>query len=318
MSAPQLPPLPATLPTSQAEWQAVVNIFQQWQALLNGLLPPAPNGYSATFKTGQLRFTGPNGTVTQDINFEVGTNLPNPSGAPGAALFLGSGGGSFTASISGTQMTVTSVPGGTVIPLGAKITGTSVATGTYVTSVPGGGDRSSSAGVYTVSVSQTVASETMAASVSFNLLTDAPYDDFTPGNDFIFSAGESDGAQPGGNFTILGGGSASGSGGTAQWQGGTSTSGPGGPAVLQGGNSTSGIPGDAFVSGGQAGSQGANVHLIMTTVSGTSGVVRIRNNSTPIMDVYADGSIYLYLGGGFGTSGQHLTTQGSGLPAKWA
>jgi hypothetical protein len=116
---------------------------------------------------------------------------------------------------------------------------------------------------------------------------------------------------------MIGGGSASGLGGTLQAQGGTSVSGNGGPAVLQGGNSTSGIPGDAFVSGGQAGTQGANVHLIMTTVAGTSGVVRIRNNSDPIIDVYADGRIYLYKGGGFGTAGQSLKTNGATGAAYW-
>jgi hypothetical protein len=154
--------------------------------------------------------------------------------------------------------------------------------------------------------------------VSFWIVQDAPFDNYTPGNNLGISAGESDGAQAGGQLFLIGGGSASGLGGTLQAQGGTSVSGNGGPAVLQGGNSTSAIPGDAFVSGGQTGTQGANVHLIMTTVAGTSGVVRIRANSTPLIDFYADGSIYLYNGGGFGTTGQHLTSQGPGQPVKWA
>jgi hypothetical protein len=159
--------------------------------------------------------------------------------------------------------------------------------------------------------------------VTFFMTTDEAYTVSDPGNDLIIAAGEvqPDSTQAGGNLTCFGGSAYSGLGGTATWQGGTSFLGAGGPAVLAGGNATQGgIPGDAFVIGGsgQAPAQGANVHLIMTEVNNISGVVRIRVNSTPLIDFFANGAIYLYNGGGFGTAGQHLTSQGPGLPVIWS
>ena len=145
----------------------------------------------------------------------------------------------------------------------------------------------------------------------------------TPGNNLIITSGETQGSGTanGGYLLLIGGGSFAGTGGTATCQGGTSANGTGGPAILAGGNATNGgIPGDAYVIGGagQAPGQGANVHLIMTEVNDISGVVRIRVNSTPLIDFYHDGSIYLYDGNGFGTAGQHLTSQGPGMPVIWS
>jgi len=156
--------------------------------------------------------------------------------------------------------------------------------------------------------------------VTFFVTTDEAYTTSDPGNELIIAAGEtqSGSSQPGGELFLLGGASDLGMGGLMQVQGGTSASGPGGDAVFQGGNSTGGIPGDAFVTGGQNGTQGANVHLVMTEINGISGVVRIRVNSTPLIDFFADGSVYLYLGNGFGAPGQKLTSQGPGLPVIWA
>ena len=155
--------------------------------------------------------------------------------------------------------------------------------------------------------------------VAAEITTDQAYTSADAGNDLILAAGETQpaGTAQGGTLWAFGGASNGGQGGTLQLQGGTSVGGRGGSAVLQGGNSTSNVPGDAYVTGGQTGTQGANVHLIMTTVAGTSGVVRIRNNSDPIIDFYPDGSIYLYKGGGFGTAGQSLKTGGAGVAAYW-
>ena len=255
MTAPtfQLPTLPQQLPQTQADWTRFLNILQQWAQALT----PVP-GYQAAFGSGYLQYGGPTG-VTGNINFEVGTNLPNPSGTNAPGFLIGSGGGNGT-------------------PVNAWI------------------------------------------------ITDQAYDALTPGNNLGITAGETQGSGTanGGMLFLLGGGSYGGTGGTLQLQGGTSANATGGPAILAGGNATNGgVPGDAYVIGGggtvpSGAGQGANVHLIMTLQNGISGVVRIRVNSTPLIDFFHDGSIYLYLGGGFGTTGQHLTTQGAGLPAKWA
>ena len=156
--------------------------------------------------------------------------------------------------------------------------------------------------------------------VTFFVTTDEAYTASDPGNELIIAAGETQGgsSQPGGQLFLLGGASDLGMGGLLQLQGGTSANGPGGDAVFQGGNSTGGIPGDAFVTGGQNGTQGANVHLICTEINGIPGVVRIRVNSTPLIDFFANGAIFLYNGGGFGTAGQKLTSQGPGMPVIWS
>lgn len=212
--------------------------------------------YEPAFQSGYLQYIGPSGAFVANANFEVGLNLPNPSGTAGPGLLLGSGGGHGTP-------------------------------------------------------------------VTFAIIQDEAFDASTPGNNLIITSGETQGSgtAKGGYLLLIGGGSFAGTGGTATCQGGTSANGTGGPAILAGGNSTNGgIPGDAYVIGGagQAPGQGANVHLIMTEVNNISGVVRIRVNSTPLIDFYHDGSIYLYDGGGFGTAGQKLTSQGPGMPVIWS
>jgi hypothetical protein len=62
---------------------------------------------------------------------------------------------SFTASISGTTMTVTAVASGNLMT-NQFVFGPNVVPGTYITSAPGSGP-----GTYTISTSQTVASEAM-------------------------------------------------------------------------------------------------------------------------------------------------------------
>jgi len=162
-----------------------------------------------------------------------------------------------------------------------------------------------------------------ATPFTFWIIQDEAYTLAEAGNSLGITAGETQAgsSQPGGAIFMVGGGADLGTGGAVTVQGGTSAQGNGGFTTLAGGNATQGgIPGDVFVIGGagQAPSQGANVHLIMTQVNSISGVVRIRVNSTPLIDFFHDGSVYLYLGGGFGTAGQHLTSQGPGLPVIWS
>jgi hypothetical protein len=88
----------------------------------------------------------------------------------------GSNSSTFTASISGTTLTVTGSPTGAVL-VGMVITGAGVTTGTTILSR---GTGTGGAGTYTVSVSQTVASESMSG-----LLT-MP----TPGANQFYVAGD--------------------------------------------------------------------------------------------------------------------------------
>ena len=162
-----------------------------------------------------------------------------------------------------------------------------------------------------------------ATPFTFWVIQDQAYTVDDAGMSLGITAGEvqPNSTQPGGDLTFIAGGADLGLGGTFTGQGGTSARGDGGPGILAGGNATAGgIPGDAYVIGGtgQNPSQGANCHLIMTEVNGIAGVVRIRVNSTPLIDFFANGAIYLYNGGGFGTPGQKITTQGAGGPAYWS
>lgn len=156
------------------------------------------------------------------------------------------------------------------------------------------------------------------------IITDQAFDNFTPGNTLGITAGETQGAGTanGGLLWLLGGASFGGTGGQLLLQGGTSANGAGGNVTVQGGNATgptgAAIAGDVFIEGGTAGRAGANVQLISTTLNGISGTIRLRNNSTFLWDFNTDGSIFSYLGGGYGTSGNALITQGVGLPAKWS
>lgn len=218
---------------------------------IQALLPQG--SFNSTFQSGDLIYSGANG-LTANANFEVGTNLPNPSGNPGPAMLLGSGGGSGT-------------------------------------------------------------------NVSAWLIQDQAFDTATPGNDLGITAGETQpgSTQRGGNLLLIAGASDQGVGGTMTVQGGTTVGGTGGQAIVAGGNSTNGPAGDAFVIGGQNGTAGANVHLIATKLNGVSGDVRVRINSTILLQFLSTGEIFLTLSGtGSGTAGQKLTSQGPGLPAKWA
>ena len=254
MPTVSLPPPPQQLPTTQSTWQLFLNAMQTWATTIRGLLPSGAS--SVTFESGSLQYLDPvDGFMTGSPQFEVGTNLPNPSGIPGNALLLGSG-----------SLTGPPTPG------------------------------------------------------SCWIITDQAFDSNTPGNLLGITAGETQptGTADGGMLWLIGGGSAGGRGGTLQLQGGTSANGPGGFAILQGGNSTNGVPGDAFIAAGENGTQGANVHLIMTLVNGSSGDVRIRCNSNVLIQFLQNGEIYLTSSGtGAGLAGQPLVSQGIGFPATW-
>ena len=81
---------------------------------------------------------------------------------------------SFTASISGTTMTVTSIATGS-ITIGQVLTGTGVTIGTTVTAYLSG---SGGVGTYTVSASQSVSSTTITAPVQYKHRTLGPTGDF--------------------------------------------------------------------------------------------------------------------------------------------
>jgi hypothetical protein len=102
--------------------------------------------------------------VTTDQYFEYTTLLLPGNGTNGAQnnLFLDSGTAGdavFTASISGTTMTVSAVTSGTIY-VGCLITGTGVTANTTITAF---GTGSGGVGTYTVSQSQTVSSTTITS-----------------------------------------------------------------------------------------------------------------------------------------------------------
>lgn len=160
--------------------------------------------------------------------------------------------------------------------------------------------------------------------VTFAIIMDQAFDNVTPGNRLIITSGETQpaGTQPGGSYLDYGGASFGGTGGLRSVQGGSSANAAGGPAVFKGGAATgstgAAIPGDAFVEGGDTGQQGANVHLIMTLLNGVAGDVRIRVNSTILIQFLQFGEIFLTQSGtGAGSAGQALVSGGLGAPAKW-
>jgi hypothetical protein len=83
-----------------------------------------------------------------------------------------SAGASFTASISGTTMTVTSVASGT-IQKGQSVFATSIAANTYIVNYISG---SGSTGTYEVSVSQTLGSRAMTTPATWSLIDDGGHD----------------------------------------------------------------------------------------------------------------------------------------------
>lgn len=318
----QLPLIaPGDVPT---RWRRLVEAINQLIQAIGGFVGGS-NANVTNFGAGYVAYGGLNNSLQGSLQLEFGTNLPNPAGLPGPALLLGSGGGGFTASIAGTVMTVTAVNPGTLLGRGMLIKG--AATGTGIASL---GTGTGGVGTYNVNVSQTLASTSLSASASAWILTDQAYDNSANGNFLGITAGETQGAgtADGGELFLAGGGSFGGTGGVGQFQGGTSANARGGDAVLQGGSATgstaAAIAGNAVVSSGQVGKVPGNVVLSANVPPGATGVSVIRHQfgsgsgTTLMIDEYPDGSWYIYGGGGFGTAGQKLTSQGPGLPVKWA
>lgn len=100
--------------------------------------------------------TGQTGAILGSVLAVLGVldayALENPLGVTSGAT--------FTASISGTTLTVTSVSAGT-IAAGQMITGTGIVSGSQITSL---GTGSGGTGTYTINISQTVGSETITSS----------------------------------------------------------------------------------------------------------------------------------------------------------
>jgi hypothetical protein len=92
--------------------------------------------------------TGAGGNVNEVGTYQL--NIPGTTVAP-----------AFTGSISGTTLNVTAITAG-YLGVGSVISGTGVTSGTTITAILNG---SGGVGTYTVSVSQTVGSEAMTASV---------------------------------------------------------------------------------------------------------------------------------------------------------
>jgi hypothetical protein len=110
----------------------------------------------ATGATGENLFE----SYPQTTNLPWAVNATAPDGVNYAGTLLG---GSFTGSITGTTMTISSAPSGKIHP-GLTITGTSVALGTIIVSQVSG--TTNGAGDYTVSISQTVTSRSLTAGTS--------------------------------------------------------------------------------------------------------------------------------------------------------
>jgi hypothetical protein len=162
-----------------------------------------------------------------------------------------------------------------------------------------------------------------ATPFTFWIIQDQAYTTTNAGFNLGITAGETQGSGTanGGNLSLYGGGSYGGTGGATLIQGGTSATANGGAVTIQGGSATAGgIPGDVYVIGGsgEAPGQGANVHLIMSLDNAISGDVRIRVNSTILIQFLHQGQIYLTSSGtGAGLAGQPLVSGGASGAANW-
>ena len=156
-------------------------VHREMQALITTYLTEygmtIPPGFGVTLHSGGDFWVKNAGTTESAVNSKAYANLANGTvsfGPPGAATqgaavtgSIAPATGSFTGSISGSIMTITTVGSGAVVPGGA-ITGTGVAPGTVVTSQASG--ATGGIGVYQVSVAdQTVPSTTL--SETYGLLT---------------------------------------------------------------------------------------------------------------------------------------------------
>ena len=120
-----------------------------------------PGDYG-TQSTNEVSYTGyARVPVTRDTN---GWTVANDSVAPVNTVNFGqctAYASVFTGSISGTTLTVTGTPTGT-IAVGQYLSGANVTAGTYITAL---GTGTGGAGTYTVSTSQTAASATISGNI---------------------------------------------------------------------------------------------------------------------------------------------------------
>jgi sugar lactone lactonase YvrE len=133
---------------------------------------PRPSAPTYTLTPGDIRFTlaniaQPAGSQTAtayqyDINGGAVWGTLTTSGSVGALTATITAAATFVGSISGTTLTVTSVSSGTIF-IGTTITGTSVTANTIISSFVSG--TLGAAGVYTVTISQNVASTTITAAL---------------------------------------------------------------------------------------------------------------------------------------------------------
>ena len=154
--------------------------------------------------------------------------------------------------------------------------------------------------------------------------TDQAFDNFTPGNTLGITAGETQGAgvAAGGLLWLIAGASFGGKGGELREFGGTSANAGGGDVNIQGGGATgltaAAIPGECFLSAGQQGRQGANIHIISTTLNGIPGAIRLRNNSTVMYEIEASGALFIGTPvNSFGTNTQAFVSGGPGVSPYW-
>lgn len=122
-----------------------------------GMTVSGPNVTPGTIITGLLSGTGGIGTYSVSISQLVAIETLSGSGGNTNTLVPVDSEAAFTASISGTTMTVTQLLTGT-IHVGMAVYGAGVAAGTQVTGL---GTGTGGIGTYTVNNSQTVASELM-------------------------------------------------------------------------------------------------------------------------------------------------------------
>ena len=117
-----------------------------------------------TFTGKQTLQAGATGSGAVPFAFQAGVLMTTPQAHAvewdGTNEYVSSG-AQFTASISGSTMTVTGTPTG-VIQVGMRISGTGVTAGTTITAA---GTGTGGAGTYTVSASQTVSSTTITGTI---------------------------------------------------------------------------------------------------------------------------------------------------------
>lgn len=94
VTPPNLRMIQGQVPWVDSSGKPTPYFFRLLNSLVNGVNAPSPGIYNPTFQSGYVIYTGPNGTLAGSPSFQFGSNLPNPSGIPGNALFLGADAGS--------------------------------------------------------------------------------------------------------------------------------------------------------------------------------------------------------------------------------